>query len=249
MIKITGDIYLGSTDISIEASAMIALNSSSFLFANLENAIYFKEAILRNDRKAILSVDKERLKHFIDMFDPEFLFGLGNNHINDLGHNGLVNTKEQLDKMEIKHTGAGLDVEVQKPLVINDQGKSIAFLTLSSDLPEVMAIVAQDDTLGVLDYEDPKVIDIIQGWRKNVDYFVVIPHWGREYLRFPAYHLRKRAYQWIEAGADLIVGHHPHVIQGREIYRGKMIYYSLGNFIFYTLFPTRRSSDHRKSVV
>ncbi|MCX6088957.1 MAG: CapA family protein, partial [Candidatus Atribacteria bacterium] len=72
----------------------------------------------------------------------------------------------------------------------------------------------------------------IQQVRKSVDFIIVSFHWGLEYSPLPSLHQIEYAHGCIDAGADLVIGHHPHVIQSIEKYRGKIILYSVGNFVF-----------------
>lgn len=75
--------------------------------------------------------------------------------------------------------------------------------------------------------------DLIKAVRPNVDYLVVSIHWGIEYQHKPNYELQvKPGHAFIDAGADLVIGHHPHVVESFEVYNGKLIFYSLGNFVF-----------------
>lgn len=117
-------------------------------------------------------------------------------------------------------------------MIVEDEGKKIAILSVSTDEPEVMAILASNKHLGVLSMNDCSINNIISTYKKKVDFFIMIPHWGKEYIKYPSVQQRKKAYDWIDAGADLIIGHHPHIIQGKEKYNDKWIYYSLGNYIF-----------------
>ena len=95
-----------------------------------------------------------------------------------------------------------------------------------------MSVLSDKNKIGVLDYNHENIPNIIKKYSSKVDLFIVIPHWGREYIDYPSLRQRYMAHKWIDCGADLIVGHHPHIIQGKEIYKGKSIYYSLGNYIF-----------------
>jgi poly-gamma-glutamate capsule biosynthesis protein CapA/YwtB (metallophosphatase superfamily) len=76
------------------------------------------------------------------------------------------------------------------------------------------------------------VIRDIKTLRKEVDILILMTHWGFEYVTLPPYNLTIEARSFIDAGADMIIGGHPHVLQGMEIYKGKPVFYSLGNFIF-----------------
>lgn len=80
--------------------------------------------------------------------------------------------------------------------------------------------------------KNQNVINDIKRLRAEADYIVLMPHWGYEFVDYPPYGVTLEAHSFIDAGVDLILGVHPHVLQGMEQYRGKWVFYSLGNFIF-----------------
>ena len=85
---------------------------------------------------------------------------------------------------------------------------------------------------------DPKIlVDEIKKLREQCDYLVVYVHWGIERSERPEDYQRSLGKQYIDAGADVVIGSHPHVLQGVEYYKGKPIVYSLGNFIFRKQYP------------
>lgn len=92
--------------------------------------------------------------------------------------------------------------------------------------------------------QNHKVIGDIRRLRRDVDFLILCAHWGFEFVHIPPYGITLEAQSFIDAGADLILGHHPHVIQGMERYQERDIYYSLGNFIF-----DMRSAMSRRSVI
>ncbi len=83
-----------------------------------------------------------------------------------------------------------------------------------------------------LDKFNTKVLSDIEKLRHEVDFVILLPHWGYEFVHYPPYGVIKEARHFVSAGVDLIIGSHPHVIQGKEKYKGKWIFYSLGNFVF-----------------
>jgi len=158
---------------------------------------------------------------------------LANNHIMDFGVEGLAKTLEEADKYEIDVTGAGLIAcQAYCPLIKNIHGIRIGI---------VNACEAQ---FGVLDYNTSKndpgyawinhhLIDrTIRKLRSEVDYILVFPHAGLEHFPIPQREWRLRYRQLCEAGADVIIGSHPHVPQGFEKYENSWIFYSLGNLYF-----------------
>jgi poly-gamma-glutamate synthesis protein (capsule biosynthesis protein) len=153
----------------------------------------------------------------------------------DYGTEGLLDTLDHLDKTGIRHVGAGHDAsEAFEPVIIEKKGLKIAFLGFSHVVPDVSWKAGKQHP-GVADMYDYKVpVLAIQKARAQADLVVVITHWGVERTDTPLAFQTELAHRFIDAGADLIIGGHPHVLQGFEAYKGKWIAYSLGNFIFTT---------------
>jgi len=158
---------------------------------------------------------------------------LANNHMMDYGRDALADTTELLDKAGIAHAGAGSNLEeAYKPAIINAKGKKIAFFAYTSILPEGFWATSKRPGVAGTRVKWNQLQDIIEKTKKDNDYVVVSFHWGIEYEDHPQEYQREFAKRVIDAGADIVIGHHPHVIQGIEIYKGKLIAYSLGDFIF-----------------
>lgn len=233
MITFTGDLFLGNANLKIDDNIVSELNQSEYIVTNFENVFKNISSKKRADKTSNLNFTQTGLDNYLGQIKTKNVFTLGNNHINDLGQDGIDKTINLLNKYDkIGFTGAGTYYDVIKPFIVQSDGKKITLFSMSTNEPEVMAVSTSDENKGVLDYNNPIVNDIIRGHKNNVDYFVALPHWGREYIDYPSIQQRKKAYEWIDAGADLVVGTHPHVIQGKEEYKGKWIYYSLGNYVF-----------------
>lgn len=156
---------------------------------------------------------------------------LGNNHVFDYGTDAFVRTRELLDQNGIGSTGAGLSLdEAIKPLRLTVNGVSIGLISFSEgeDLT-----AAADGKPGVVGWEVARVIDLIREIRTGVHVVIVICHGGVEYIPFPPPYLADALQRIAAAGADLVIGHHPHVPQGVQILDGVPICYSLGNFVFF----------------
>jgi poly-gamma-glutamate capsule biosynthesis protein CapA/YwtB (metallophosphatase superfamily) len=161
------------------------------------------------------------------------LVNLANNHVMDYGKEGLLDTFDELKKVDIKYIGAGKDAaEAYSPVIVEKQGIKIAFLGFSRVVPEGSwkAGVNHPGVAETYNYTMP--VEAIQKARQQADLVVVIGHWGVERTDNPDKYQTELAHRYIDAGADLIVASHPHVLQGFENYKGKWIAYSLGNFIF-----------------
>ena len=145
------------------------------------------------------------------------IINVANNHILNYGSAGLSNTLSRLDEVNIKHFGS-----VYQPTVIEVRGTKVGFLGFSYFGGEPFL-------------PSTKISEItsqIQSLKSQVDLVFVSFHWGEEYQDEAKVWQRLVAYQAIDAGADLVFGHHPHWVQGFEMYQDKPIFYSLGNLVF-----------------
>lgn len=159
------------------------------------------------------------------------LVTLANNHSMDFGGQALGETMGNLEAAGIDWIGAGANLaEARKMALCSVKGTTIAFLGYSLTLPaEFFASTRRPGTTPGWEhvYEE----DIARA-RQEADYVIVSFHWGREGSGLARPNQRAAAHKAIEAGADVVIGHHPHVLQGVERYKGGIIFYSLGNFAF-----------------
>jgi poly-gamma-glutamate capsule biosynthesis protein CapA/YwtB (metallophosphatase superfamily) len=157
------------------------------------------------------------------------IVNLANNHTMDAKEPGLVETIETLEKAGIHHLGAGQDaISARRPQIIEVKGQRIAYLSYNNS--NVHAVGEQK--LDANSQEKQQVAEDIKAIREQVDWVVVNYHWGEELAEYPGDWQIDLARFTIKEGADLVVGHHPHILQGAEIYQGRPIVYSLGDFIF-----------------
>ena len=156
---------------------------------------------------------------------------LANNHSMDFGPLALKDTLGILDQHEILYTGAGMDLDdARSPAVLKIKGKTIAFLSYSLTFPlEFFASASRPGTApGYAEF----VKSDIEKARPTADLVVVSFHWGAELLTAAKDYQVELGRKAIDWGADLVLGHHPHVLQELEVYQGRLIAYSLGNFVF-----------------
>lgn len=165
------------------------------------------------------------------LFDSGFsILSLANNHIYDWGSEALLDTQAILSSGGIKSIGAGKDREEASSIVVLDKnGVRISFIACSDVFGEFAR--AGENTPGLFGCDDPLLFERIKEASGVSDVQVVSLHWGEEYESFND-HQASLAHDLIDAGVDIVVGHHPHVAQGVEWYGGGIIFYSLGNFIF-----------------
>lgn len=160
---------------------------------------------------------------------------LANNHIWDLGAEGLENTVRILERNGIRYCGAGMDSEeASRPAVIEKEGLSVAVLAYCKcDSPWLGYVEkAGDGKPGVNPLDIDKAVEDIRAAKKKYDKVVVLPHWGKEYTVDPLPEDIAMAERMVEAGADAVLGSHPHRIQPIIRKRGVPVCFSMGNFLF-----------------
>ena len=158
---------------------------------------------------------------------------LANNHAMDYGRDAFCDTLETLDKAGIKRIGGGYNIaESAAPAVYTINGLSIAIFGATRVSPSA-DWYAGTEQAGLLQTYDPSRLNAaIREAKQSYDYVIVFVHWGIEKNETPEEYQRTLAKRYIDAGADLVVGAHPHVLQGFEYYKGVPIIYSLGNYLF-----------------
>jgi poly-gamma-glutamate synthesis protein (capsule biosynthesis protein) len=158
------------------------------------------------------------------------IVSLANNHILDFGPEGLAYTMNLLNEKGIKYVGAGYNLEeARKPVIMEKKGCRIGFLAYSKK-SEKTATKSKPGAAPI-DYKNVIREDIFE-IRNKADILIVSLHFGLMYTDFPTIEDREVSRRIIECGADIIIGHHPHVIQGMEYYSKGIIIYSLGEFLF-----------------
>lgn len=184
------------------------------------------------DKQYTFRVNPQYVKAFTDMGID--IVTLANNHSMDFGIEALKDSFTTLNNADILYSGAGNNLEEARDIkYIEVQNKTFAYLSASRVIPEP-GWNAGSNKAGMLTTYDPtNLVEDIKEARENSDFVVVYVHWGIEKATKPEEYQRNLAKAYIDAGADLVVGSHPHVLQGIEYYNSKPIVYSLGNFIFY----------------
>lgn len=161
------------------------------------------------------------------------IVSLANNHALDYGHDALLDTFSTLEEANIDYVGAGRNLDRAKaPIYYEVNGRKIAYVAASRVI-FAGNWYATEDRAGMVGTYDPAIIlESIKEARENSDYVIVFVHWGIERKNYPEKYQRTLAQAYIDAGADAVIGCHPHVMQGFEFYKGKLIAYSLSNFWF-----------------
>lgn len=203
-----------------------SVEKSSYVIANLECPLTTSNKKIRkvgpNLKASLESV--ELLKYL-----KINLVTLANNHILDYGEFGLNDTLSLLDKASILYTGIASDPkDLYKPIILEEDGVKIAILNVCEK--EFNFSRKQYPTTNVLDLID--VYEKVCELKSFCSHVIIVYHGGKEYYKLPSPGLQKRLRFFADAGADLIVCHHSHIVSGYERYKDTEIYYSLGNFVF-----------------
>ena len=171
------------------------------------------------------------------------IVNLANDHTLGYEQKGLLETIETLKDAGIHSLGAGkTKKEARRPKIIEVKGQKIAYLNYyDTDLQPTAPSV------NVNSRNKDRISSDIQNLREQVDWIIVNYHWGVELSEYPGDWQIDMARMTIDQGADLVVGHHPKVLQGAEIYQGRPIVYSLGNFIFGD--TSNKESDYETAVL
>ena len=157
---------------------------------------------------------------------------LANNHVFDYGLAGFRETLDVLRGSGIRTVGAGLSFdEAIAPLTVTIRGTRVTILNFG----EGEDLTASRGGPGVCGWEIEKIATLVRKAKQRGDFVVVVAHAGLEYIPFPPPYVVAAYRALSDAGADCVIGHHPHVPQGIETRRGRLIAYSLGNFAFYQL--------------
>ncbi|PSL40815.1 poly-gamma-glutamate synthesis protein (capsule biosynthesis protein) [Salsuginibacillus halophilus] len=172
--------------------------------------------------------------HLTGLVNAGFDFvSLANNHTMDYREAGLLDTVESLDEAGLDHAGAGADKsEAYAPHTVELHGKTIKILAFSEVLPSVDWYAGENKPGIASGYQRERVVQKIAAADDSADYVLVYMHWGNEGEHTPEEATRTYAESMVSAGADAVVGTHPHVLQGFEFFDDQPVAYSIGNFLF-----------------
>ena len=159
---------------------------------------------------------------------------LANNHAYDFGEDAFLDTLDALTAHGIDYAGGGRNAEeAQRPFYYLVDGRKIAFVSATRAEKHILTPEAGEDSSGVFRCYDPeRLLEVIAEAKANSDYVVLFVHWGTEHTDVLEEVQKTTSHAYIDAGADLLIGTHAHQLQGIEFYKGKAIFYNLGNFWF-----------------
>lgn len=230
-------LFLGDLMYDRNIRARTAEHGARWPLAQLEPLMQEHDLVVANLEGPITSAPSTSIgsipgspRNFIFTFPPDtaealaqqgnFIFALGNNHILNQGVAGVTSTKQALEASEIPYFGwTSLETEPsQRVRILEVQGVTFAFTNYNQFLPQGYEMALAD-----------------VAWAEsqpNVAATIMVPHWGNEYQPTANQTIRNWATELIDAGADLIVGGHPHVVQDFDEIDGTPVYFSLGNAVF-----------------
>lgn len=199
----------------------------------------------------IASEGTKIVKRFVFKAKPEYsqalrdagfdMLSLANNHTLDCGRTGLLETMQNLQRHNIRWTGAGRNrSEAEASTILHVRGLRVAFVGFCQFLPE--GVFTNDAKPSIAFASSENVRRVVSATRKQSDVVVASFHWGTEYANRPRALQTELAHAAARSGADLVLGHHPHVLQGLQTIvtrdastrkvRRTLVAYSLGNFVF-----------------
>ena len=231
---VAGDIAPGGNLISKQiVDPLLYINpvimDCEFLWANLECPVAFEDTPIKNN-STLLSGDLEVLLKIIG--NRKMVLSMANNHAMDYGLLSLLETKEILTQNGVNVFGVGaFQNEARKLFVCQLSGIKIGMIAYSSDEKWVGDHLKGEAGTYISILNEQSFNEVIR-YSREVDHLFIAVHFGREFTDYPVPNDITISRQFIDAGASAVFGHHAHVIQGYDVYKGKPIFYGLGNFIF-----------------
>ena len=213
------------------AKVASVLRAADLTIANLETPLSNRGAsVLGKPANLIFDGDPRGVLSLTDSGID--VVSLANNHAMDHGTIALTDTLATLDKAGIAHAGAGLNTKAAwTPAIVDVKGRKVAYLAFTQIIPSYFTPSAT--RAGVATGTSiTKMTAAVRAAKKKADIVIVAVHWGTEQSYTPTARQKHDARALIDAGADVVLSHHPHVMQGIDTYKGKLIAYSLGNFLF-----------------
>ena len=204
------------------------LSDTDYTVANVEGCLFRGQG---SANKPIVHANPPECLGFLKKINGN-IWNIANNHIMDCGREGLESTLQYAADNGVPTLGVGLNMEqAAKPVIIENDGADIGIISVTQEeTPE-----ATETTEGCVQWDNrEKVAEMIAGVKEKCRWCVVVVHAGPEFCQMMPPSVRAVYQSYLEMGADVVVGHHPHVMQNYETVGDKIIFYSLGNFVFDT---------------
>ena len=250
--------FSDSPSIELFGPIVKLLYSADVTIANLENPLLDNGVPVCNKLTLRGSVEWARVLKQAGIN----IVSLANNHMMDFGPAGLFDTMQALEKVGIQYVGAGINKrEASAPIYLDIKGKKVAVLGRTSVVVSSTSY-ASKNVPGVAHLEMDSTIKMLEDIKPNVDCLILCIHWGIEEYLYPSPDQREKAKKFVEAGVDLLLGHHPHVVQGVEKVQNSLVSYSSGNFYFdefdgelidnkgqLQIIPSKLTLQNRKGII
>lgn len=204
------------------------LSESDYTVVNVEGAI--SSGVLRSD-KLLTHANPHECLHWIRRINGN-VWNLANNHTMDCHEEGMLSTLQVAHDSGVQTIGLGTDVETARKPVIIQQAGGIGIFSVTYTNRKNQAGINKPGCFVAEDEE--RVLAQIREIKQSNRWCIVVSHVGQEFSQMSMPFLRKRYLRYLECGADIVIGHHPHVVQNYETVGEKTIFYSLGNFVFDT---------------
>ena len=228
-ILFLGDISLNnkimdnvSKKIELPFDSLVDTQKYDFVFANFESPISLTDVPVR--KKVTLRTTKEAGAE-LKKINENIVVSLANNHLLDYGLTGYNETVKALNAKGIDYFG----VVEHKDYCISEKENIVI---IGECFKETTPLYEYDKQNIIYNEDINRISESIKEYKQNGYKIILYLHWGTEFCRYPSKEQRNVAKKFIDNGADCIVGHHPHIVQSMEKYKGKYIFYSLGNFLF-----------------
>jgi poly-gamma-glutamate synthesis protein (capsule biosynthesis protein) len=237
--RIGAKVAAGEYDAVLDPGTAERLRAADVTMINLETSVSTRGSPIP-DKAFTFRSPPENLSLLTEWLGADVV-SLANNHTLDYGWDAFYDTLTHIDNSGMARIGAGADVEeAARPYIYEKDGLSVAFFAANQILPYT-SWQAGPEKAGQLIARDPKNLGALGSAmaraREFCDYIVVYMHWGIELDKKPYERQVSTARALIDAGADVVIGAHPHIVQSFEFYKGKPIIYSVGNFLFNALNP------------
>lgn len=229
VIRVFGDLVINNPEtIELELKLKRILEESDFNIVNFETPVYCHKANKMQKSGPSLYQSNKTLAWLKD--NSFNIVSLANNHIMDYGEEAFEETINRLGG--IHHVGAGDWENAYSPLILEQDDVTVAIFSMAELQFGILYEQHDKYMKGGAWINHPSVNNIIKRTKKVVDYVIMIAHAGLEDEDIPLPEWRERYRELIDVGCDVIIGGHTHMVQGCEIFKEKLICYSLGNFVF-----------------
>ena len=222
------------------------LHASDHLIVNVEGPLSDQKKVMRENAVASLvhSMDPEAAS-FLQKIGAD-VWNICNNHIMDAGVDGIRDTLALAKAYKTRTLGAGMNLKEAASPVIFPEAGGIGLIGVGY---QRACRKASEDTPGCLSWSDMETIaHAIDQVKQTCRWCIIVAHGGEEFTALPSPYTRDRYMAYLNMGADLVIGHHPHVPMNYETFPGKAIFYSLGNFVFDTVIPSKWKGGSDKAT-